>query len=404
VEQRETGSVETASYSSSSEDVQSVSVDGRTFTLVGTAHVSRESAELVRHVVSTERPDCVCIELDRKRFVALAQRHRFESLNIREVIRSKQLPVLLLNLVLAAYQKQLGGALGVVPGTELLAAATVAEDLGIPIELCDRDVRITLRRAWSSIPWWRKLWLVPGMLVSVLFERPSLSEADLRTLRQRDVMTNLLQELGEALPELKRALIDERDSYLAEKMRRSPGRHLVAVVGAGHIDGIRRGLMERSPVALQELETVPPTSRFWSFVGWGVPLTILAALLAIGLRKGAAVAGENLLFWVLANGIPCSIGAAVAFAHPATIVAAFVAAPITSLTPVIGAGYVTAFAQAYLCPPLVREIQSVADDFLRPRRWWGNRLLRVLLVFLLTTIGSAIGTFVGGAEIVRNVF
>jgi pheromone shutdown-related protein TraB len=402
VEQLEAGSVETGSCSS--EDVQSVSVDGRTFTLVGTAHVSRESAELVRHVVSTERPDCVCIELDGKRFAALAQRHRFESLNIREVIRSQQLPVLLLNLVLAAYQKQLGGALGVVPGTELLAAATVAEDLGIPIELCDRDVRITLRRAWSSIPWWRKLWLVPGMLVSVLFERPSLSEADLRTLRQRDVMTSLLQELGDALPELKRALIDERDSYLAEKIRRSPGSHLVAVVGAGHMEGIRRGLLEHSPVALQELETIPPTSRFWAFVGWGVPLTILAALLAIGLRKGAAVAGENLLFWVLANGIPCSFGALVAFAHPATIVTAFVAAPITSLTPVIGAGYVTAFVQAYLCPPLVREIQSVADDFLRPRRWWGNRLLRVLLVFLLTTIGSAIGTFVGGAEIVRNVF
>jgi pheromone shutdown-related protein TraB len=388
----------------SSEDVQSLCIDGRQFTLVGTAHVSRESAELVRQVISRERPDAVCIELDRKRFAALSQRHRFESLNIREVIRSQQLPVLLLNLVLAAYQKQLGGALGVVPGSELLAAANVANDLGIPIELCDRDVRITLRRAWSSISWWRKLWFAPALLVSTLFERPSLSEADLRTLRQRDVMSSLLQELGEALPELKRALIDERDSYLAEKMRRSPGRHLVAVVGAGHVEGIRRCLLERSAIALPELETVPPTSRIWKFVGWGVPLTILAALLAIGLRKGAAVAGENLLFWILANGIPCSLGALLAFAHPGTILIAFAAAPITSLTPVIGAGYVTAFAQAYLSPPLVREIQSVADDFLQPRRWWSNRLLRVLLVFLLSTIGSAIGTFVGGAEILRNVF
>jgi pheromone shutdown protein TraB len=131
---------------------------------------------------------------------------------------------------------------------------------------------------------------------------------------------------------------------------------------------------------------------------------ILTSLFYIGFSQGAEIAGRNLLYWILANGIPSTIGALLAFAHPITTVSAFFVAPVTSLTPVIGAGYVCAFLQVYFQPPKVREFETLADDVGSPRRWWQNRMLRIMLVFLFTTFGSIIGTYVGGYEIVSNLF
>jgi len=374
--------------------------------LIGTAHISRESADLVREVIVAEQPDCVCIELDEQRFKALSQEERFESLDLREVIRQRQLTTLMMNLMLASYQRQLGGRLGVMPGTELLEAAKTAQAQGVPIELCDRDVRVTLRRAWRRMSLWKKFTLLSGLLAAV-FERQEVSEEDLRELREQDVLSKLMSELGEAFPALKTVLIDERDTYLTEKMRRASGERVVAVVGAGHVPGIRAALESAGgsePVDLEPLEEVPAARPYLRWLGWGIPALIVGSLVAIGVRQGSAAAGENLLYWVLANGIPSSIGALLALGHPATIIAAFLSAPLTSLTPVIGAGYVTAFVQTYYRPPLVKELQHVGNDIASPIAWWRNRLLRIFLVFLLTTIGSFVGTWVGGVEIISNLF
>jgi len=386
-----------------SQDVHVLEVDGREFVLVGTAHISRESAELVREVIEQERPDAVCVELDAQRYAALSQKRRWEALDLKQVIRSRQLAALIANLLLASYQKRLGGALGVMPGTELMEATKVGEELGIPVSLCDRDVRVTLRRAWASMSFFKKAQLMATFLASA-FESPELDEEELRRLRERDVMTELMEELGQAMPDLKRVLIDERDAYLAQRIREAPGRRLVAVVGAGHVQGMLRALREARDVDLQAIDTVPPISPIWKWLGWGIPALILASLGWIAWTKGPEAAGENLMFWIVANGIPTTLGAAAALAHPATIAAAFFVAPITSLTPVIGAGYVLAFLQAWLRPPLVSEFESVSDDATSPRAWWRNRLLRILLVFILTTLGSLVGTYVGGFEIVSNLF
>jgi pheromone shutdown-related protein TraB len=386
-----------------SADVHVVEVGGREFIVVGTAHVSRESADLVREVIERERPDCVCVELDAQRYVTLSKKRSWESLDLKAVIRERQLAALLANLVLASYQKKLGGMLGVEPGTELMEATKTAEGLGIPFELCDRDVRVTLRRAWASMSFWKKSSLLATLLASVV-ERPELDEDELRRLREQDVITELMRELGEAMPALKRVLIDERDSYLSQKMMAAPGRRIVAVVGAGHVQGILRALRASETVDLDAIDVIPPTSPVWKWVGWGVPTLILGALVWIGIDKGADVARENLIYWIVANGIPTTLGAAAALAHPAIVVSAFFVAPVTSLVPVIGAGYVLAFLQAWLVPPLVFEFQSVADDASSPRLWWRNRLLRIMLVFVLTTLGSIIGTYVGGYEIIRNLF
>jgi pheromone shutdown-related protein TraB len=383
-------------------DVVVVEADGREVILVGTAHVSRESAELVRRVIEAERPDVVCVELDAQRHAALSHRRSFESLDLRQVIRSRQLAALVANLLLASWQRRMGGALGVMPGSEMLEAMRTAEELGIPTRLCDRDVRITLRRAWASLSLWRKSELLATLLASA-FETPKLDEAELRRLRDKDVLSQLMAELAEAMPGLARVLIDERDAYLAQRIREVPGRRVVAVVGAGHVAGMRRALEQAREVDVAALESIPPVSPVWQWLGWGIPVLVLAGLAWIGFAHGAEVAGKSLGIWILANGLGCMLGAFLALAHPLTIAAAFFVAPVTTLSPLIGAGHVLAFLQAYVQPPLVSELETVSDDVSSPSAWWRNRLLRIVLVFALTTIGSVTGNYVGGYEIVSNL-
>ena len=384
-------------------EVEILEIDGRRIVLVGTAHISQQSVELVRRVIEQERPDRVCIELDAKRHQSLTQKQKWESLDLKQIIRQKQLATLLVNLVLASYQKRLGGQLGVEPGRELLEAAQAADELDIPIALCDRDVRITLRRAAASTSFFRKLLLISELLVTIL-DSPEISEEQLEELKQGDMLNDLLQEVGERYPSLKTALIDERDAYLKESIVRSEGERLVAVVGAGHLRGIVEALKAHEPVDLEALDQIPPSSSWWKAVGWGIPFLILAALAWIGWSQGLDKATENLLFWVVANSVPTGIGAILAGGHPLTILAGAVAAPLTSLTPLVGAHYVTAFVQSWVRPPLVKELKTVSDDLGTPIMWWKNRLLRIFLCFVLPALGSVLGTFVGGGKILSNLF
>lgn len=386
-----------------SQDVQIVQADGREFILVGTAHVSRQSAELVREVIEKEQPECVCVELDSQRYKSLSEQRKWESLDLKALIRQKQLSTLLINLLLASYQKKLGDKLGVMPGVELLEATKTAEEFKIPIALCDRDIRVTLRRAWHSMSFWNKLKLMSAGLAGI-FDNQEISEERLSEIRQKDVLSELIMELGAAMPVLKTVLIDERDTYLAQKIKEAQGKKIVAVVGAGHVQGISAALNNGQSRDLKQIEKIPPVSPLWKWIGWGIPAIILSSIAYIGWTKGAAAAGDNILYWILANGIPSALGAALAFGHPLTILSAFLGAPITSLTPVIGAGYVAAFVQVYARPPLVKEFQTVSEDAGVFKRWWQNKLLRVFLVFIFSGLGSAIGTYVGGYEIITNLF
>ncbi len=220
-----------------SDDVQKIHIDGREFIIVGTAHISRQSADLVSEVIEKEKPDVVCVELDEKRLQALSEKNRWENLDLKNIIRQKQLSTLIVNLVLSSYQKKLGEKLGVTPGTELLEAVNTAKEKNIPIELCDREVRITLRRAWHSMNLWQKSkFLSVGL--GGLFEKQELTEEKLSELRNKDVLSEMMDEIGKAMPVLKKVIIDERDQYIAQKMKNSSGKKIVSVVGAGHVKGI----------------------------------------------------------------------------------------------------------------------------------------------------------------------
>lgn len=385
-------------------DVHVVEKNGRQFIIVGTAHVSQESTDLVRRVIEQEQPDVVCVELDEQRYKTLSEQRKWENLDIKEIIRQRQLPTLLVNLLLASYQRRIGQKLGVMPGAELLEATRAAQEYGIPVALVDRDVRITLRRAWAAMSFWEKMNLLVGGIAGAAGAEEEITAEMVQEIKQSDVLNEMMQELGEAMPSLKTVLIDERDTYIAQKTRHARGEKVVAIVGAGHVNGIVETLRGKPDVDLNAIEQIPPPSPVGKILGWGIPLLILGAIVAIGVTQGAQAAGDNLLYWVLANGIPAAIGAAIALAHPMTILISFFGAPVTSLTPVIGAGYVAAFVQAYFTPPVVREFRTVSDDVTQWRKWWQNKLLRVLLVFILTTLGSLIGTYVGAAEIISNLF
>ena len=385
-----------------SRDVHRVDVSGREIWLVGTAHVSQRSVDLVREVIEREKPDAVCIELDSGRYEALSQGKKFEEQDLREVLRKKQVATLMLNLILASYQRRLGLQLGVTPGSELLEAAKVAEENGIPMALCDRDVRITLRRAWQSISWWQRCRLLSELGVS-LFDSPDISEDELSRIRDQDVVTEVMNELGRMMPDLKRVLIDERDAYLAHEILETEGRKIVAIVGAGHIDGMKRRLEREERANMEEITALPADGKAWKLVGWSIPVIIVGSIVAIALTQGAEAAGENALIWFLANAIPSGIGAGIALGHPATILAAAFSAPFTSLSPLIGAGYVAAFAQLWARPPRVIDFSTIGDDLAVPSRWWKSRLMQIFLVFLLTTLGSLIGTWTGGFGVIRNL-
>ncbi|MEE9232857.1 MAG: TraB/GumN family protein [Nitrospirales bacterium] len=393
----------TGLFSQYESDVSVLTVQDKEVILVGTAHISQESVELVKLVIEQEHPDGVCVELDAKRYEAISHPNRWESLDLKEIIRKQQLSTLMVNLVLASFQKRLGDKLGVIPGTEMLEAIRMAEKHNIPVTLGDRDVRVTMRRAWRNTPFWRKSLLLSSLMLSI-FDTTEVSEEEIRNLKKQDVLAEMMKELGKEVPTLKEVLIDERDRYLAQKILDSSGTRTVAVVGAGHVEGILHTLKQTKTVDLEELNYIPPVSPVWKMVGWSIPAIIVGSILWIGWQKGPEAAGENALFWILANGIPSGLGGLLAMAHPITTVTAFLAAPFTSLTPVIGVGYVTAFVQAYLQPPLVRDFQTVAEDIAIPRKWWKSRLLRVFLALILPTIGSIIGTYVGGARIVSNLF
>ncbi len=371
-----------------------ITVAGKEIILIGTAHISQESVDTVRRVIADENPDTVCVELDQQRLIALKDRNRWESLNLIQVIRKGQAPFLLANLALASFQKRMGLQTGVKPGAELAAAAETAEEQGLEVCLVDREIRVTLLRAWRKTSFWKKMNLL-ATLVASLFENQKLDEAELARLRQSDTLSAMLEEMADVLPSVKTILVDERDIYMAHHIRNAPGSRIVAVVGAAHLPGIQRHLQEEiSAQAIEEISIIPPKTSFSRLLPWMIPAIVVALFVAgffLGDRERIAGAA---LAWVLANGILAAIGTIAAFGHPLAVATAFFAAPVTSLNPTVGAGMVTGLVQAFIAAPTVRDMESVGDDLANVRGWWSNRMTRVLLVFVFSSLGSAVGTIV----------
>jgi pheromone shutdown-related protein TraB len=369
----------------------------RVITLIGTAHVSRESIEEVAGAIRNEKPDQVCVELDAERYEAMSQKDNWEKLNVVKVFREGRGFLLMANLVLSGFQRRMGNELGVKPGEEMKTAIDTAVELGIPYRFCDREVQITLRRAWARCGFWGKSKLLAS-LVSSAFTTEKLSEAEIENLKNRSELDGMMSELADYLPPVKETLIDERDRYLAAKIWSGGAARQVAVVGAGHLMGIKAHLEriaaggESADVA--DLDKLPPASVFSKIAGWIIPL-IIAAIIALGFfHAGAGVSLSMLLRWALWNGSLAALGTLIALGHPLSILVSFVGAPIATINPFIGVGLFSGVAEATLRKPRVTDAQTIADDVSSLRGIYRNRITRALLVFLLSSIGGMAGNFI----------
>jgi pheromone shutdown-related protein TraB len=366
--------------------------------LVGTAHVSKESARLVQSVIEEQKPDTVCVELCQSRFQAIQQRDRWQDTDIVKVIREKKSFLLLSNLLLASFQKRIAKQFDVKPGEEMIAAINSAESTGAQIHLADREIRTTLSRTWRVMGFWSKIKLIFQLTLS-LGQLDEIKEEDIEKMKQQDVLETLLAEVGKSLPALKSILIDERDQYLAEKIRTAPGNKIVAVVGAGHIPGIQQ--YWNSDIDTRALEQLPPKGKSVGILKWLIPVAIIALFIA-GFFYGGKKAGTDMIaWWILANGILAGVGAIIALAHPATIISSIVAAPLTSLNPMIAAGWVSGLVEAFSRKPKVKDLERLPEDILSVRGFWKNNVTRILLVVVFTNLGSSLGTFIAFPVIVK---
>ncbi len=375
-----------------SSDITRLQVGEKEIILVGTAHISQRSVDIVKSVIEENQPTAVCVELDEQRFLATTKVSNWDTLDLKEIIRTKQTTFLVARLALSAFQKRMSSYTGVKPGGEMLAAIEAAGLIDVPVVLIDRDIRTTLLRAWRMTPWWKRS-SIAVLLVAGLFEKTEVSEDDLEKLRETHNISEALDEMGEILPSVKGVLVDERDLFMAHEITKAPGNCVVAIVGAAHKAGIIRHLTDGiDEVALEQTRHVPAKGGLSKILPWILPLII------IGLFVGGFFFGDMEDFknaamaWVLVNGILASLGALIAMAHPLTILASFVSAPITSLNPTVGVGMVAALVQTYVASPTVAEMESVGDDISHWTGWWRNRLSRILVIFVLTNLGSSVGT------------
>lgn len=380
------------------ESITEVQLGDRKVLLIGTAHISRKSIEDVEGLIYSVKPGRVCVEIDAARYKAITEGRNWQNLNIAQVIKQRKGFLLLANLVLSSFQRRLGEELGTKQGAEMLGAIKAAEELDIPYTFADREVQVTLRRAWGKSNFWNKMKLLASLLGSA-FSREKLTEEQLEELKRKSALEDMLEELAKMLPSIKEVLIDERDRYLATKIFETSEETVIGVVGAGHVPGIVRWLKRLeegdAETDLSDINTASPPSKAGKIIPWLIPAAIAGLLIAGFFRSGWREALSMLWIWVLVNGTLSAAGALAALAHPLTIVISFAAAPITSMNPTIGVGIVTGLIEALLRKPHVKDFESLHDDIKSFRGFYRNRLTHILLVFLFSTIGSAVGTFIG---------
>jgi pheromone shutdown-related protein TraB len=373
------------------ENIYRLRFEDKEIILIGTAHVSQESAQMVEEVIEAEKPDTVCLELCRSRYDSLTQKTQWQETDLLKAIREKKAFLLLSNLMLASFQRRLGQKLGIRPGEEILRAIQAAEKVGATLYLADRDIRTTLSRTWRLMRIWTKIKLL-AQLIASMWEMEEITQEQIEEMKKGDVLDTLLSEIGATLPELRRIVIDERDQYLAFKIRTAPGKKIVAAAGAGHVPGIKRYWSE--PVDMEALEQMPPKGALLGTLKWVIPAGIIGLIVAGFLSSGTAAAEHMVTWWILANALLAALGAAAAFGHPLTILSAGAAAPLTSLNPMVAAGWVAGLVETILSRPKVRDFEDLLEDITSYKGFWRNKITRVLLVVVFTNLGSSLGTFV----------
>jgi pheromone shutdown-related protein TraB len=373
-------------------------LNGKEIILIGTAHVSKESADLVEEVIGREKPDAVCVELCKTRLEAIKNPRKWLDTDLVKVIREKRTSLLLSQLLMASLQKRIAEKFKIKPGEEMRRAVEAAGKVGAEVIPSDRDIRVTLTRTWRNMKCWSKFKLLPDAVVSLVMSE-EISEADIEKLKQRDALEVALDLFGQKLPEIKTALIDERDQYLAHAISRAPGRKIVAVVGAGHVPGILEN--KDKEIDIDALNRIPPKGPWSDIVQWGLLAGVLGLFIGGFFYAGSQASLNMVKSWVAITSLCAAAGAIAVLAHPLTIAATAISAPIATIHPFIATGWVAGLTEASLRKPQVRDFLELADDITTFRGFWRNKITRILLLVVLVNLTASIGSLVAIPTMIR---
>jgi pheromone shutdown-related protein TraB len=382
------------------DNITRINLDGKEYILIGTAHVSKHSAEQVKDVIEAERPDSVCVELDEQRYQTITEGTKWKEMDIIQVIKQKRASLLLMNLAISSFQNRMAKELGIKAGQEMIQGIQSAKEVGANLVLADRNIQITFSRIWGNLGLRGKSMLLTQIITSI-FNHDSISEEELEKMKEQDTINAMLNEFTETFPRLKKPLIDERDQYLAQKIKDAPGEKIVAVLGAAHVPGIKEEIKKEQD--LKKLNAIPPKSKWPKIIGWALPIMIVALILITFIANPTAGLDQS-ISWILWTGSLSALGTAIAMGHPLTILTAFVAAPFTALHPLLAAGWFAGLAQAYIRRPSVKDFETLSEDVFSVKGFWRNKVSRILLIVVLSNIGASFGTFIGGADVIKTFF
>jgi pheromone shutdown-related protein TraB len=360
--------------------------------VVGTAHISEESIAEVRRTIEEERPDVVAVELDPGRYQALTQPEQ-QSASIKDILSSGKLNQFLVHWLLAYVQNKLGAEVGVKPGSEMLSAIDTARSVGASVALVDRDINVTIARFWAKMRLIEKL----KMLIALLGITTSDEEIDLDEITNDDVISQLVTELRQFSPNAAQVLVDERDAYLAGNLLKLRGK-IVAVVGAGHKEGIKNYIEhpERVP-SLEDLNTVPKKRfNFTKIVGVAF-LAVIIGLFALIILSGAPLAVVLLAFgyWFVLHAVFAAGFATASRSHPLAIAASAGYAGFSPFIPIpfLKVGVIAGLIEAAKRPPGTEDFTGITK-IASVRELLSNKVFRILVVAVAVNVGSSLATFI----------
>ena len=367
--------------------------------LIKTAHVSKESVQEVHEVIEEINPDTICVELDKGRYESLQNKEAYRQMDIIKIIKEKRTAIILVNLILASYQKRMANKLDVNSGDEMRAAIEEAHKRNTELVLADRNIQTTFTRVWRSHTFFDKIKLI-GNIISACFDDEDISEEELAKLKETDMLTAALHDISEAFPKFAESLIFERDRYLTAKIREAKGQKIVAVIGAAHSLGIKEHIND--PIDIEELDKIPPKSLFSKVAKWIIPICIIALIIS-SFQINSDLGLAQIKSWIIWNGSLSAIGTALVLGHPLSIITAFIASPITSLNPLLAAGWFAGLVEAYVRKPRVIDLENLSDDMSSLKKMMSNRFIRILLVVIVANLFSSIATYISGFDIIKNL-
>ncbi len=382
------------------ENVITLDYQNKRIILIATAHVSKESAELVKQVIEEEQPDSVCVELDEDRYNNIQNPKAWENTDIVKVIKTKKVGFLMANLVLSSYQKRLAKQLGTHVGGEMIQGIESAKAIGATLVPVDRKIQTTFLRIWRKLSLFEKGKLLACLLFS-FDDDTKISDEDLQELLKTDILESLLIDMRKQFPKIGDILINERDQYLASKIKEAPGEKIVAILGGAHVPGVKNEIYRSQD--MDSISTIPPKNPVAKIVGWLIPAAVIV-LLSYAFFVSIQTGLEQLSAWVLWTGILAAIFTTLSLAHPLSIITSLIVAPFTTINPVLACGWFTGLVEATIKKPTVQDIQRIPEDIFSFKGLFKNRFLRILLVVFMANIGASLGTFLAGADLIRNLF